>query len=66
MTNISNFDKPETESFEVYTSYNYEPEMTMRLADNLSQHMKTFNSGERKRAVKKAGFKKGKYSWVNK
>ena len=28
--------------------------------------MKTFNSGERKRAVKKAGFKKGKYSWVNK
>ena len=36
MTNIRDFDKPEIESFEVYTSYDQEPEMAMRLADNHS------------------------------
>ena len=28
--------------------------------------MKSYNSGERKRAVKAAKFNKGKYSWINK
>ena len=28
--------------------------------------MKVFNSGERKRAVRTARFKKGKYSWIHK
>ena len=38
----------------------------MRLKDNQSNEMKCYNAGDRKRAVRAAKFKKGKYSWINK
>ena len=63
MTNIQNFDKPETESIEVYKTD--EPGKYFRLKDNWTNHMKVWNAVERKNAVKQAGFKKGKYDWIN-
>ena len=63
MTNVRSFDKTETESIEVYKTD--EPGRYFRMKDNWTSHMKVMNAPERKTAVKQAGFKKGKYDWIN-